>query len=332
MTTINELFGINSTRPFFQKDADILRVPDEEFNAPDYKRNYVPVIDPNYNFREENVRIMNIAFASNVPTYLYGHAGVGKTSLIEQYCARTRRPFLRVQHTANVEEAHIVGQWTVREENGNAVTKFELGPLPYAMKYGLVYCADEYDFGQPAILATYQAVLEGKSLVIKEADEENRVIIPHKNFRFFATGNTNGTGDSSGAYQGTVIQNAANYERFGITKKIDYMTEKEERQILLCKTKIASLAGDENKEARESTVDSILKFANQMRSKFESGDISIAPSIRVLINIINIGWSLGDLKLGVEYAYANRLRPGEEKEAAMVVANQYISDLNTGGK
>lgn len=331
MTTINELFGINSKRPFFKKDASTLRVSDEEYNSPDFKRDYVPLIDEGYNFREEDIRVITLAFANNMPTYLFGHAGVGKTSLIEQYCARTRRPFLRVQHTADVESAHIVGQWVVKEENGNAITKFELGPLAFAMKYGLVYCADEYDFGQPAVLSVYQAVLEGKPLIIKEADEENRVIMPHKNFRFFATGNTNGTGDNTGLYQGTSIQNSANYERFAITKKVNYMSPEEEKQILLCKTKIASLTGDENKEARETTVESIVKFANQLRSKFEEGTISIAPSIRVLINIVNIGWSLGDLKLGVEYAYSNRLNE-TDREAVRKVADQYISDLNTSGK
>ena len=87
----------------------------------------------------------------------------------------------------------------------NGETVFELGPLPYAMKHGMVYCADEYDFAEPAVLSIYQSVLEGKPLIIKEADLENRVIKPHPNFRFCATGNTNGAGDSFGLYQGTRI-------------------------------------------------------------------------------------------------------------------------------
>ncbi|NOV31223.1 AAA family ATPase [Methylomonas sp. ZR1] len=148
----------------------------------------IPDIDENFVFDIDILKNILLGFAINRPILLWGHAGTGKSSLFEQVCARTNRPLIRVQHTIGTEESHIVGQWTVRD----GATVFELGPLAVAMKEGHIYMADEYDFGMPSVLAVYQSVLEGKSLVIKEADAANRVIRPHPNFRFVATGNTNG--------------------------------------------------------------------------------------------------------------------------------------------
>ncbi|MDH8570831.1 porphyrin biosynthesis protein, partial [Klebsiella pneumoniae] len=42
-------------------------------------------------------------------------------------------------------------------------------------------------------------------------------------FAFIGTGNTNGSGDETGLYQGTNIQNAANFSRFGIVSHVKYM-------------------------------------------------------------------------------------------------------------
>ncbi len=80
---------------------------------------------------------------------------------------------------------------------------FEPGLLALAMKNGWVYLADEYDFAFPQILGVYQPVLEGEPLIIKEATPDWRRITPHKRFAFIGTGNTNGSGDETGLYQGT---------------------------------------------------------------------------------------------------------------------------------
>lgn len=168
-----------------------------------------------------------------------------------------KRPLLRVQHTLNTEESHIVGQWTAK----GGETKFELGPLALAMKHGWVYLADEYDFALPSVLSVYQPVLEGKSLVVKEADAENRIIRPHENFRFVATGNTNGSGDETGLYQGTSIQNAANYDRFEVVLQARYMAHELEARILTNQAKIP-----------ESDAKRIVEFASRVREGFEGAD------------------------------------------------------------
>lgn len=252
----------------------------------------VPDVDDNYVFDVENLKNALMALEMKRPLYVWGHAGTGKTTLIEQICARTGRMLLRVQHTVNTEEAHIVGQWTAR----GGETIFELGPLAMAMKHGWVYLADEYDFALPSVLSVYQPVLEGKSLVIKEASGENRVIRPHPDFRFVATGNTNGSGDEYGLYQGTSIQNAANYDRFNMVIEMKYMAPALEKQILI-------------KQARmhEADAEKMVDFAKKVREGFDSRKVSSPISPRTLIAASEIGIGKGSYRAGITLAFAGKL-------------------------
>ena len=228
----------------------------------------------------------------DIPVYLWGHAGVGKSTVLEQVAAHTNRAYMRVQHTANTEEAHIVGQMLANK----AGTYWEPGPLQLCMKEGLTYNADEYDYAHASVLAVYQAVLEGKSLVTKEAPPEWRVVHPHKNFRFVATGNTNGAGDETGLYIGTNMGNAANYSRFGITEQVPYMPKKQEVAILV------NQAGLVKEDAVK-----IVDFATDVRKAFEKGDVSMTIGPRELINASHLGLRRGSWRTGLTLAYINRL-------------------------
>lgn len=252
----------------------------------------VPDIDDGYVYELDNLKNVMLALELNMPLYVWGHAGTGKTTLLEQICARTTRPMLRVQHTVNTEESHVVGQWVAR----GGETHFELGPLALAMKHGWVYLADEYDFALPSVLAVYQPVLEGKSLVIKEADAANRIIRPHPNFRFMATGNTNGCGDETGLYQGTSIQNAANYDRYGMVIQVRYMKPELEQRILV------NQSGIDLADAKK-----IVDFANRVRESYDGNKISSTISPRTLINAAKLGLRRGSFRTGVGLSFTNKL-------------------------
>lgn len=260
-------------------------------NAGDYA-DMVPELDSGYIYDIEILKNVLLGLELNIPIYAWGHAGTGKSTLFEQVAARTNRSLIRVQHTVNTEESHIVGQWTVKDGH----TVFELGPLALAMKHGWVYMADEYDFGIPSVLSVYQPVLEGKSLVIKEADSANRVIKPHPNFRFVATGNTNGSGDESGLYQGTNIQNEANYDRFGIVVEVKYMPEKVETQILV------NQAGVMKEDAMK-----LVEFGKTIREAYAANKISKPISPRALINAASIGMRRGSWRTGLSLAFINKM-------------------------
>lgn len=269
--------------------------------------------DPNYIFNIELLRSVMIAFELNMPLLLWGYHGTGKTTVAEQYCAHTNRPVIRVQHTISTEEAHVLGQILVKDQE----TVFEPGPLAIAMKYGLTYIADEYDFALPNVIAVYQPVLEGKPLVIKEAPAEWRIIHPHPNFRFVATGNTNGAGDDTGLYQGTQIQNAANYSRFAMTLEVNYMPKKQEVAVVSAQAKL-----------HHDHANLLVEFAQSIRDLFKRGDITTTVSPRELINAGKLAFAMAkptevpdpatgkkvmkvrpDLRSGIELAFINRLNP-----------------------
>ncbi len=287
---MHELFSLRKTKSAMNAKGDA--IPITAFPRRGRFVDLIPDVDNKYIFPIELLKNVLLGIELNIPTYLWGHAGVGKSSLYEQIAACTGRPYMRVQHTANTEEAHIVGQMLANETG----TYYEPGPLALAMKHGWVYNADEYDFAHASVSAVYQPVLEGKPLIIKEAPEEWRVVQPHKNFRFCATGNTNGSGDETGLYQGTNLGNAANYSRFGITEHVTYMTEKQEAGV------IAAQSGIVKEDAEK-----LVEFAGKVREAFDSGTMGSTIGPRELIYAASIGLRKASWRQGLQLAYINRM-------------------------
>lgn len=298
MKPMSEVFELGNVPAALSSTGQPIMVPVLSGHTGD-SHNYLVEADRSYVFNINLLKKVLVGIALNKPTLLWGKHGTGKTTIIQQVCARTQRPVMRVQHTINMEESHVLGQWVVR----NGQTEFQLGPLPLAMINGWVYIADEYDFAMPSVTAVYQPVMEGQALIIKDAPAHLRKIIPHPDFRFFATGNTNGCGDETGLYQGTLMQNAANYSRFGITEEVDYMEPEIEENILRSKAKIPAPAAKK-----------IVKFANDIRKLFRDGKISMTISPREMINAAENAVAFGgNWTLGVELAFANRLPSVDKK-------------------
>ncbi len=256
----------------------------------------IPGVDPNYVFPLEATKTLVIGLELNFNVYLKGEAGVGKSTLVEQVCALTNRPMLRVQHSESIEEAHILGQWTVRGTPTGPQTEYQLGPLPTAMAAGLVYLMDEADFALPSVMAVYQAVLEHKPLVIPEAPLTLRVTRPHPNFRVVGTGNTNGTGDTDGRYQGTRMQNVANFSRWTIMEEVGYMAPAVEAKVLMGQAGITAAV------ARR-----FVEFARAVRQAAAAGKIGFAIGPRELISSAIIGVVRGgDYRAGLRSGFSNR--------------------------
>jgi len=289
-----------------QSEGDPIEI-DRNVKLTEEDEEAVPEVDEGYVFRVDELKDITMGLQLDIPILLWGLHGAGKTTVIEQVCARLNKPWLRVQHTETTEEAHITGQMVVR----NGATEFDYGPLAEAMMRGWVYVADEYDFAHPSVIAVYQAVLEGKPLYIKEAPPSQRLIKPHPMFRFVATGNTNGSGDETGLYSGTKIGNAAAYSRFGITIRIHYPEPEVEINILTSRIGI-------KKEIAEKMVD----FATRIRAMYENGEISLPISPRELIRASTLGAIKGGMfRKGIDLAYANRL-DGTESEAVSNTAQR----------
>lgn len=293
---MHDLFGFGAVKAAMNARGEPIQVTVK--GSTDFD-DMIPAADPNYVYNIDLTKTVLMSLELGMAIYLWGYHGTGKTSSLRNVCAVTRRPWVRVQHTINTEEAHIVGQMLARDGS----TYFEPGPLALAMKHGWVYCADEYDFAMPAVLSVYQPVLEGEPLYIKEAPPEWRHIVPHADFRFVATGNTNGSGDESGLYQGTQLGNAANYSRFGVTEEVGYMAEKIEAAV------VSAQSGADIRDAEK-----IVGFATEVRNAFKGARIGSTISPRELIAAAKIGLVKGsDWKAGLKLAFTNRL-PRVDKE------------------
>ncbi|HHT4259206.1 TPA: AAA family ATPase [Klebsiella variicola] len=271
---------------------------------------FVPKVNPDYVFGDiDLLKDVLMMIEMRIPGYLWGHAGTGKSTLPTQLCARLNRPIIRSQHTASTEESHICGQILVRD----GATYFEPGLLASAMRNGWVYLADEYDFAYPQILGVYQPVLEGEPLIIKEATPEWRYVEPHKRFAFIGTGNTNGSGDETGLYQGTNIQNAANFSRFGIVSHVKYMKEEHE---------IAMLKGIGMPHAYAKK---LVDFAKRIRDGYESGNISQPIGPRELFHAAMVGMAHRNFTKGVTKSFINKL-PSTSAIAASEMAQRVFGD------
>lgn len=274
----------------------------------EFLRDLVPGVDDNYIFNVDYLKTCLMGIECNIPTYAVGHAGTGKSTLFEQIAARTNRPMLRMQHSGNTEESHVLGQYVVKDD----ATVWEPGPLQLCMKLGIACLADEYDRAMPQVLSVYQPVLEGKALVTKEAPPEWRIIKPHPDFRFIATGNTNGAGDETGLFPSTSLQDFANYERFGLMIKIDWMPERQEISI------VQGQAGVPEEDARQ-----LVKFAREVRKQVDAGNITAPISPRALINAAMIGIRFKNYARALELSYINRLSQ-TDAEACRQVAQRFF--------
>ena len=275
-----------------------------------------PAIDPDYHFHDKAV-LGSILYALETPNefvQLTGPTGSGKSSQIEQACARLNLPVLRMNFTAETGLADFVGQWVVTEnENGGTTMKYTHGTLPRAMRLGAVLILDEWDFARPEILAVLQPVLEGGNLLILETGE---IIKPHPDFRIFSTANTNGQGDDTGLYAGTSLQNFATIDRWTIVEKVEYPKEAIEAAVLAKKGQLLDLA--ETEQQRDEAKAEILKFievGNKVRASFLEGECTCTLSTRTLINVVRKYVLTGDAKRAWEMSYTNKL----SKDDAMFV-------------
>lgn len=229
----------------------------------------VPKVDANYIFREELLLRAIYAVLTNQRMYLQGHTGSGKTTLIEQLAAHLNWPFMRINFDSEITRMDLIGRDTLQD--GKSV--FVDGMLPRAMSGPYICVFDELDFCRPDVSYVMQAALEGNGLVITE--DGGRVVHPNPNFRMFGTGNTVGQGDEHGMYQGARPQSLAFLDRFTIWAKVEYLSEKERKELL---TRHFPVLSDE-----EATT--ITKYSTEHLDAFEKAKVLQPISPRGMLAI-----------------------------------------------
>jgi hypothetical protein len=233
----------------------------------------VPQVDPNYvpfgNYSDlENIIKSGIFY----PSYITGPTGNGKSTMIEQICAKRKKELIRVNLNMMSDEEQLIGAKTL--VNGNV--EIVEGPVLVAMRKGYTLLLDEIDAGSANTLLCLQPILEGKPYYFKL---KNEVIVSAQGFNVIATANTKGKGSSDGRYIGTNILNEAFLERFAVTFEQEYPNATVELKIVKNLMNTYDCMDEEFAQL-------LVKWADGIRRTFEDGAIEETITTRRLTHII----------------------------------------------
>ena len=117
-----------SVRQVFGIDTD-LEVP--AFSQAD---EHVPELDPDYLFNRDTTLAILAGFAHNRRVMIQGYHGTGKSTHIEQVAARLNWPCVRINLDSHVSRIDLVGKDAIVIRDGQQVTEFREGILPWALQ------------------------------------------------------------------------------------------------------------------------------------------------------------------------------------------------------
>jgi len=247
----------------------------------------IPKKDPNFvpfgNFSDlENIIKSKIFY----PAYISGPTGNGKSTMVEQICAKHKRPLIRINLNMMTDEEQLIGSKTLEDGNVEIVE----GPVLLAMRNGTTLLLDEIDAGSANTLLCLQPILEGKPYYFKL---KNEMIIPTPGFNVLATANTKGKGSDDGRYIGTNVLNEAFLERFAVTFEQEYPSAKVEVKII--KNLMESFQCVD-----EEFAETLVKWAEAIRRTFDDGGVDETITTRRMIHIVRAFAIFKDRKKAVE--------------------------------
>jgi cobaltochelatase CobS len=260
MVSVRSAFGIDSP----------LQVP--AFTTRDM---HVPEIDTAYRFNPDVTLAILAGFSRNRRVLVQGLHGTGKSTHIEQVAARLNWPCVRVNLDGHISRLDLIGKDTIVLRDGQQVTEFQEGIVPWALQRPMALVFDEYDAGRPDVMFVIQRILErdGKLTLL----DQNKVLTPHPAFRLFATSNTVGLGNLNGLYHGTQLLNHAQMDRWNVVTTLDYLRHEEEVAIVLARVP------ELDTPAGRALIASMVGVADLTRKGFAVGDLSTLMSPRTVI-------------------------------------------------
>jgi len=281
--SVRQTFGIDSNMvvPAFSKSEE-----------------HVPDIDHAYQFDNDTTLAILAGFTHNRRVMIQGYHGTGKSTHIEQVAARLNWPCIRVNLDSHISRIDLVGKDAIVIREGQQVTEFREGMLPWALQNPTALVFDEYDAGRPDVMFVIQRVLEveGKLTLL----DQNRVMHPHPFFRLFSTTNTIGLGDTTGLYHGTQQINQGQMDRWNIVATLNYLPHDAEVKIVIAKA--AEYDTDEGREI----VSGMVEMADLTRSGFINGDISTVMSPRTVITWAENAQIFGDIAFAFRVTFLNK--------------------------
>jgi cobaltochelatase CobS len=280
---------------------------------------YVPDLDPAYRFDRDTTLAILAGFAHNRRVMIQGYHGTGKSTHIEQVAARLNWPCVRINLDSHISRIDLVGKDAIVLKDGQQVTEFREGLLPWALQHPVALVFDEYDAGRPDVMFVIQRVLEvqGKLTLL----DQNRVIRAHPAFRLFSTTNTIGLGDTTGLYHGTQQINQGQMDRWSIVATLNYLSHDAEVEIVL--SKVPNYATLEKKKK----IASMVRVADMTRNAFINGDLSTVMSPRTVITWAENAEIFGDIGFAFRLTFLNKCDELERGTVAEFYQRAFGEDL-----
>ena len=106
---------------------------------------HVPERDPAYRFDRETTLAILAGFAHNRRVMVQGYHGTGKSTHIEQVAARLNWPCIRINLDSHISRIDLIGKDAIVLKDGQQVTEFREGLLPWALQRPVALVFDEFE-------------------------------------------------------------------------------------------------------------------------------------------------------------------------------------------
>jgi MoxR-like ATPase len=222
--------------------------PDEDLAGGDMR----PHLDPMYDFSmwraertcgglkfKQTADDVLHALVEGSRIMLVGPPSVGKTTLIEQFAARTGWPCYRINLDRDMTRGDFLGERVAK----NGSTPFEPGLIVQAAETGGIVILDELDHAPSEVTSSIHPILEHGGRITLTTDG-GRVVVPKPTFRIVAAMNTQGFGDESGRHPNAQVQDAALLSRFDVVFFVSWPAPAKEAGLLVKKTGVAKAMAD----------------------------------------------------------------------------------------
>ncbi|HEY4115097.1 MAG TPA: cobaltochelatase subunit CobS [Rhizomicrobium sp.] len=295
---------------------------DVKMKVPAFSRGneYVPDRDSAYRFDRDTTLAILAGFAFNRRVMIQGYHGTGKSTHIEQVANRLNWPCIRINLDSHISRIDLIGKDAIVLREGQQVTEFREGLLPWALQHPVALVFDEYDAGRPDVMFVIQRILEaqGKLTLL----DQNRVIRAHPAFRLFSTTNTVGLGDTTGLYHGTQQINQGQMDRWNIVTTLNYLPHDNEVNIVLAK--VPSYAATPEKKKQ---ISAMVRVADMTRNAFINGDLSTVMSPRTVMTWAENAEIFGDIGFAFRLTFLNKCDELERASVAEFYQRAFGEDL-----
>lgn len=266
--------------------------------------------------RRNEKKVIKYAGEKNLPVLMVGETGVGKTYVLREVAAEQGQKVTRVSVNGEVGINEFIGKWLIKGNgDGSTSTYWQNGVLTEAMIHGHWLVVDEINAALPEILFSLHSVLDDEQALVL-AEKDGSRIVPHENFRLFATMNP------PDEYAGTKELNKALLSRFPIVLEVPQYQPKTEVEIIKYHTSL----NDEHSKM-------LVNIANALRKSKNDHKTYYSCSTRDLIQCAGLMkselYSIGDC---LKWSLINKADKEDQKNVTTVIGKSIPKEVNLKDK